>query len=64
LEHAVRNGHRQYLPALAEARLWIAEFVIDDPTAYTLAQDLLNLLERVVRTSSAPKRSTAFCTLL
>ncbi|MFN2234232.1 MAG: hypothetical protein ACK2U1_08375 [Anaerolineales bacterium] len=53
LEHAVRNGHRQYLPSLAEARLWVAEFVTDDPTAYTLAQDLLNLLERVVRTSSA-----------
>jgi hypothetical protein len=53
LEHAVRNGHRQYLPALAEARLWVAEFVSDDQTAYTLAQDLLNLLEQVVRTSSA-----------
>lgn len=53
LEHAVRNGQRQYLPALAEARLWVAEFVTDDQTAYTLAQDLLNLLERVVRTSSA-----------
>jgi hypothetical protein len=53
LEHAVRNGHRQSLPALAEARLWVAEFVTDDQTAYTLAQDLLNLLEQVVRTSSA-----------
>jgi len=53
LEHAVRNGHRQYLPALAETRLWVAEFVTDDQTAYTLAQDLLNLLEQVVRTSSA-----------
>ena len=53
LEHALRNGHRQYLPALVEARLWVAEFATDDPTAYTLAQDLLNLLEQVVRTSSA-----------
>jgi hypothetical protein len=53
LEHALRNGQRQYLPSLAEARLWVAEFVTNDPTAYTLAQDLLNLLERVVRTSSA-----------
>jgi hypothetical protein len=53
LEHALRTNQRQYLPALAEARLWVAEFVTHDPTAYTLAQDLLNLLERVVRTSSA-----------
>jgi hypothetical protein len=53
LEHALRNGHHQYLPALAETRLWVAEFVTNDPTAYALAQDLLNLLERVVRTSSA-----------
>lgn len=53
LEHAVRNGHRQYAQALAEACQWVAEFVTDDPTAHTLAQDLLSLLERVVRTSSA-----------
>jgi len=53
LEHALRNGHRQYTQALVEARQWVAEFVIDDPIAHALAQDLLNLLERVVRTSSA-----------
>jgi hypothetical protein len=53
LEHALRSGYRQYLPALAEARLWVAEFVRDDPIAGSLAQALLNLLERVVRTSSA-----------
>jgi hypothetical protein len=54
LEHAVlHNGHRQYAQALAEARQWVAEFVTADPIAYSLAQDLLNRLERVVRTSSA-----------
>lgn len=53
LEHALRNGHRQHLPALAEARLWVAEFIATDPTARSLAEDLLNLLEQVVRTSSA-----------
>ncbi|OGO73832.1 MAG: hypothetical protein A3K41_08075 [Chloroflexi bacterium RIFOXYD12_FULL_57_15] len=53
MEHALRNGHRQYTQALVEARQWVAEFAIDDPIAHALAQDLLNLLERVVRTSSA-----------
>jgi hypothetical protein len=54
LEHAVHhNGHRHYSQALAETRLWVAEFVADDPVAHALAQDLLYLLERVVRTSSA-----------
>jgi len=53
LEHAVRNGHRQYVRPLAEARQWVAEFVTHDPVAYALAQDLLNLLEHIVRTSSA-----------
>lgn len=54
LEHAVlHNGHRQYAQALVEARQWVAEFITDDPIAHSLAQELLNLLERVVRTSSA-----------
>jgi hypothetical protein len=54
LEHAVlHSGQRQFAQALAEARQWVAEFVTDDPVAHSLAQDLLNLLERVVRTSSA-----------
>jgi len=54
LEHAVHhNGHRHSSQALAETRLWVAEFVADDPVAHALAQDLLYLLERVVRTSSA-----------
>ena len=37
----------------SKPRQWVAEFAIDDPIAHALAQDLLNLLERVVRTSSA-----------
>ncbi len=53
LEHALRNGHAQFQTATHAARQLVAEFVADDPTAQQLAQDLLTLLERTVRTSSA-----------
>ena len=53
LEHALRNGHRRFQTAVIEARRLVAEFLTLDPVAQRLAQDLLSLLERTVRTSSA-----------
>ena len=53
LEHALRNGHRNFQTAAVTARQWVAEFVVDDPDAHQLAEDLLTLLERTVRTSCA-----------
>jgi hypothetical protein len=53
LEHAVRNGHPQFLEPLHQTQEWLAGFVAQDPTAHALAQELLNILERIVRTSSA-----------
>lgn len=52
LEHALRNGHRNFQAAVT-ARQWVAEFVVDDPGAHRLAEDLVTLLERTVRTSCA-----------
>ena len=53
LEHALRNGHPQFRAATVAARQLVAEFVADAPSAQHLAEDLLTLLERTVRTSSA-----------
>jgi ubiquinone biosynthesis protein UbiJ len=53
LEHALRSGHHQFQAALNQIHQQVAELVADDPSAHALAQDLLNILERVVRTSSA-----------
>ena len=53
LEHALRNGHRNFQAAAVSARQWVAEFVVDDPDAHRLAEDLVTLLERTVRTSCA-----------
>jgi hypothetical protein len=53
LEHALRNGHRNFQAAAVTARQWVAEFVANDPDAHRLAEDLLTLLERTVRTSCA-----------
>ena len=53
LEHALRNGHRNFQAAAVIARQWVAEFVVDDPGAHRLAEDLVTLLERTVRTSCA-----------
>ena len=53
LEHAVRNGHQQFLEVLNQTQQWVAELIADDPVALALAEELLNILERVVRTSSA-----------
>jgi hypothetical protein len=53
LEHALRSGHQQFQATIHQIHQQVAELVADDPIAHALAQDLLNLLERVVRTSSA-----------
>ena len=53
LEHALRNGHRQFQAATDAARQLVAEFVADDPQARQLADELLTLLEGAVRTSCA-----------
>jgi len=53
LEHALRNGHRSFAQAAFQSRQLLTEFIADDPTAHHLAQDLLALLESVVRTSCA-----------
>jgi len=53
LEHALRSGHRQFQAATLPARQWVAELVAEDIEAHRLAEDLLTLLERTVRTSCA-----------
>ena len=53
LEHALRSGNRSFSSPAAHARLLLAEFVAQGSIAHRLAQDLLTLLERVVRTSCA-----------
>ena len=53
LEHTFLNGQHEFQEALNQIRQQVIELIADDPIAHTLAQDLLNILERVVRTSSA-----------
>lgn len=53
LEHAVRNGHRQFRKAALEAEQWLAYWIQTDPQVQALAENLLSLLENTVRTSSA-----------
>jgi hypothetical protein len=53
LEHALRNGQKQFQKAVREAKQWLADRIVDDPATQELAEKLLSLLERVVRTSSA-----------
>ena len=53
LEHALRNGHPHFQAATVTARQWVAELVAEDPQAHRLAEALVTLLERTVRTSCA-----------
>jgi hypothetical protein len=53
LEHTQRSGQTRWRKATAAARQRVAEWVAADPLAQRLAEDLLTLLERTVRTSSA-----------
>ncbi len=53
LNRAVANGHRSFRAEAEFATALMAELVADDPQAFQLAEDLLNILEGVVRTSCA-----------
>jgi hypothetical protein len=54
LEHAVlRNGHKEFRNAALETQQWLAAWIDDDPQLKDLAEKLLNILARTVRTSSA-----------
>jgi hypothetical protein len=53
LEHALRNSQTQFRKAVREAKQWLADAIGTDPGTQELAEKLISLLERVVRTSSA-----------
>jgi len=53
LNRAVTNGHDSFRAEAEFATALMAELVADDPQAFQLAEDLLNILESVVRTSCA-----------
>jgi len=53
LEHAVRNGQKTFRQAALRTQQWLIDWLDADPTAQELAETLLTLLERTVRTSSA-----------
>ena len=53
LEHALRNGQKKFRKAALEAQQWLAAWIEDDRQIQELAEKLLNLLERTVRTSCA-----------
>jgi hypothetical protein len=54
LEHAVQhNGHKDFHENALKAQQWLAAWIEDDPKLKELAEKLLNILERTVRTSCA-----------
>ena len=53
LNRAVANGHISFRSEAEFATALMAELVADDPRAFRLAEELLNILESVVRTSCA-----------
>ncbi len=54
LEHAVqRNGHNNFRENALKAQQGLAVWIDDDPKLKELAEKLLNILERTVRTSCA-----------
>jgi hypothetical protein len=53
LERAVANGHTAFRHQAEFATEVMTALIADDPTAVQLAEDLLNILEGVVRTSCA-----------
>jgi len=53
LEHALRNGQKKFSKAALEAQQWLAAWIEGDPQIQGLAEALLSLLERTVRTSCA-----------
>ena len=53
LKRAVINGHRQFRTAADDALALVAELIADDERLQTLAEELLTILEGVIRTSCA-----------
>ena len=53
LNRALINGHRQFRSETAFSLALVAELIADDEKLRALADDLLNILENVVRTSCA-----------
>jgi len=53
LNRAVANGHIAFRPEAEFVNELMAALVADDPAAFQLAEELLNILEGVVRTSCA-----------
>lgn len=52
-EHALRNRQKHFRQAASDAQHWLAAWIESDPQLKPLAEKLLNILERTVRTSSA-----------
>ncbi len=53
LQRAVVNGHRSFQTSAQQALALLEAIIADDPTLLALAQSLMTLLERVIRTSCA-----------
>jgi hypothetical protein len=53
LNRALVNGHRQFRAQAERALDWVATLVADDEHLQALAEELLNILENVIRTSCA-----------
>ena len=53
LNRALVNGHRQFRAAAEDALALVAELVADDEELHALAEELLTILENVIRTSCA-----------
>jgi hypothetical protein len=53
LKRALTNGHTRFKSLAVEAQELLAERVADDPQAQRLAEELLSILEHVLRTSCA-----------
>ncbi len=53
LTRALVNGHRQFRAAAEDALALVTELIGDDENLHTLAEELLTILEGVIRTSCA-----------
>lgn len=53
LEHAMRNGQKQFAKPTLDAEQWLALWLDENPQLHPCAEKLLSLLETAVRTSSA-----------
>lgn len=53
LEHALRNGQKKFNKTVLEVQQWLAAWIESDPQIQELAEKLLSMLERTVRTSCA-----------